>query len=174
VFDDAFTHFEGKIEPRKARVASLQSIDEAQRLDVVVEALPETPHFAIEGFFSGVSERRMADVMNERESFGEIFVESQNASYSAGHLGNFDRVSEAIAKVVGKTRGEDLRLVFETTEGAGVDDAVAIALKRVAVFVFRFGIATAAGLVARKAQMAEHSLSGPPVLLKTVIFAKYR
>jgi hypothetical protein len=36
-------------------------------------------------------------------------------------------VSEPIAKVIGIPDGEDLRLSFEAAEGAGVNDAVAVA-----------------------------------------------
>jgi hypothetical protein len=42
-------------------------------------------------------------------------------------------VGEPVAKVVGVAAGEDLRLGFEAAEGASMNDAIAIALKVVAV-----------------------------------------
>ena len=102
----------------------------------------------------------MAHVVNQRERFGEIFVEFQNAGYGPGDLRDLNGVGQAIAEMVGEAGSEDLSLVFEAAESPGINDTVAVALKRIAIFVFRFGIAPAAGLVARKAQMAEHSLIG--------------
>jgi hypothetical protein len=62
-------------------------------------------------------------------------------------LGDFQGVGEAVAEVVGVAAGEDLRLGFQTAEGAGVDDAVTIALKVVAVRVRGFGAAASAGVL---------------------------
>src|ERR1700686_4435472 len=42
-------------------------------------------------------------------------------------------MGEPVAKVVGVAAGEDLRFGFEAAEGAGMDDAIAVALKVVAV-----------------------------------------
>jgi hypothetical protein len=50
-------------------------------------------------------------------------------------------VGEAGAEVIGETPGEDLRLVLKAAEGAGVNDAVAVALKIVTVRMRRLGIA---------------------------------
>jgi len=48
--------------------------------------------------------------------------------------------------MIGVAAGENLGLRFQTSEGAGVDDAVAVALKIVAVGMGRFGIAASAGI----------------------------
>jgi hypothetical protein len=55
-------------------------------------------------------------------------------------------VREAIAEVVGVAAGEDLRLGFQTTEGAGVDDAIPVALEIIAVGMLGLGEAASAGL----------------------------
>ena len=39
------------------------------------------------------------------------------------------RVGEARTEVIGRARGEDLRLAGEAAEGAGLDDALAVALE---------------------------------------------
>ena len=88
----------------------------------------------------------MADVVDQGQRFGEIDVEVQRSSDGARDLGNFESVGKAVAKVVRVAAGEDLRLRFEAAEGAGVNDAVAVALKIVAVGVRRFGIAASAGM----------------------------
>ncbi len=61
-------------------------------------------------------------------------------------LRDFERVGEAVAEVVRVAAGENLRLGFETAEGAGVDDAVAVALEVVAVGMRRLGEAASAGV----------------------------
>jgi isopropylmalate/homocitrate/citramalate synthase len=55
-------------------------------------------------------------------------------------------VGEAVAEVVGIAAGENLRLIFETAKGAGVDDAVAVALEVVAVGMRWFREAASAGM----------------------------
>jgi hypothetical protein len=59
---------------------------------------PYALHFAVERLFAGMRERRMAHVVNQREGFGEIFVESQNAGDGAGNLRDLDGVRQAIAE----------------------------------------------------------------------------
>ena len=88
----------------------------------------------------------MADVVDEGESFGEIDVEVEGSGDGARDLRDFEGVGEAVAEVVGVAAGEDLRLGFETAKGAGVDDAVAVALKVVAVGMRRLGEAASAGV----------------------------
>ena len=53
---------------------------------------------------------------------------------------------ETVAEVVGIAAGEDLRLGFEAAKGAGMNDAVAIALKVVAVRMRRLREAASAGV----------------------------
>jgi hypothetical protein len=50
-------------------------------------------------------------------------------------------MGQAVAKVIRIAAREDLSLRFQAAEGAGVHDAVAIALKVIAVRMGRFGMA---------------------------------
>ena len=59
---------------------------------------------------------------------------------------DFDGVGQAIAKMIGVAAREDLSLRFQTSEGAGMDHSVAVALKIVAVGMGRFGMAASAGI----------------------------
>src|SRR6266516_1652462 len=90
-------------------------------------------HGGVEGFLSGVAEGGVSDVVNESEGFGEIDVEAEGSGDGAGDLGNLEGVSEAVAEMVAVATGEDLGFGFKAAEGTGVDDAVAVALKVVAV-----------------------------------------
>src|SRR5271156_5154812 len=76
MLDDSFADFEGEIEPRKIQVALLEMFDDVERVQIVIEALAEFAQAQVELFFSGVAERRMANVMDQRESFGEIGIQS--------------------------------------------------------------------------------------------------
>ena len=48
-------------------------------------------------------------------------------------MGNFQSVGEPVTKVVGVAAGEDLRFVFQPAKGTGMNHAVAVALKVIAV-----------------------------------------
>jgi hypothetical protein len=71
----------------------------------------------------------MADVVDQGEGFGEVFVEAERGGDVAGDLRDFHGVGEAAAEVVGGAAGEDLGLAGEAAEGAGLHDALAVALE---------------------------------------------
>jgi hypothetical protein len=99
----------------------------------VIEAVSEGAHLAIQFFLAGMGEGWVADVVRECQRLGEIFIQAQGSGESAGDLRNFDRVGEAVTKVIGETFAEDLGFVLQAAKGAGVDDAVAIPLELVAI-----------------------------------------
>ncbi len=144
MFDDSFADFESEIEARKIQVALLKMFDDVERVQIVIEALAEFAQAQVELLFAGVAEGRMADVVDERERFGEIGVEAESGGDGAGDLRDFEGVSEAVAKMVGEAGGEDLRFRFETAEGARMDDAVAVARVIIAIRMLGFRIAAAA------------------------------
>ncbi len=133
VLDDAFADFEGEVQAAEGGVALLEIFDDAEGVQVVIEEESMLAHGGVESFFSGVAEGRVADVVDQREGLGEIDVEAEGSGDGAGDLRDFERVGEAVAEVVGVAAGEDLRFGFEAAEGAGMDDAVAVALEVVAV-----------------------------------------
>jgi hypothetical protein len=118
-------------------VALLEVLDDAERVKVVVEAQAVPLQAAVEGALAGVAERRMTDVVDQRESFSEIFVEVEGFGDFASDLGDFHRVREARAEMVGRTRSEDLRFTGEAAESSSLNDALAVALEGRAVWVRR-------------------------------------
>ena len=58
--------------------------------------------------------------------------------------------------MIGETGCENLGLGLQPPEGAGMDDAVAVALEGVAVGMFRFGVAPAPASLHRKPQARQH------------------
>ena len=55
---------------------------------------------AVEGLFAGVAEGRMADVVDQREGFGELHVQPQGCGQRARDLRHFQGVRQAAAEVV--------------------------------------------------------------------------
>ena len=85
----------------------------------------------------------MAEIVRQRQRLGEVLVEAERARQRAGDLGDFQGVGEPRAVVVAFVIDEHLRLVRQPAEGAGMDDAVAIAPEGVAGRARRLGIAPA-------------------------------
>ena len=132
-----------RLRPAKARVALLELIDDAQRLQVVLEAA-EVAHALVERVLARVAERRVAEVVREADRLDEILVQAQRARDRAGDLRDLERVREPRAVEVALVVDEHLRLVDETAERRGVNDAVAIALELRAQRRRRLGMPAAA------------------------------
>ena len=102
--------FIGQVEAVESGVAALQLGHDAQRLGVVVEATT-AGHQRVEHLLAGVSERRVTEVVGERDRLGEILVEVQRAGDGTGELTDLDRMREPGAEMVAFVRHEDLGLV---------------------------------------------------------------
>lgn len=144
VLDDALANFEGEIQARKIQVRALKSFDDAQGLEIVIEARAVNAHQLVEFVLAGMAEGRMADIVNERESLGELRIEAEGGGHRASDLRDFESMGEPIAKMIGVANGKDLRLGFEAAESARVDDAVAVSRVDAAVGMRRLRIAAAA------------------------------
>jgi hypothetical protein len=131
VFDDAFAHGEGQVEATKGGVALFKPGDDTQSVEIVVEGEAVGAEGAVESFFSGVAEGRVANVVRQRQRFSEFMIESERGGQGAGDLGDFEGVRKAATEVVGwragARAGEDLGLAGEAAEGAGVEDARRVA-----------------------------------------------
>ncbi len=142
VLDDALADAEGEVEAAMGGVALLEVLDDAEGVEVVVEAAAVALEALVQGALAGVAEGRVADVVDEGEGLGEVFVEAERAGDGAGDLGDLDGVGEAAAEVVGGAAGEDLGLAGEAAEGARLHDAFAVALKGGAEVAERRGVHT--------------------------------
>jgi len=142
VLDDAFAYGEGEVEAGESGVALLEAGDDAEGVEVVVEAEAVDTEGGVEGLFSGVAEGRVADVVDQGERFGERRIEAESGGEGSSDLGDFKGVGEAAAGVVAfrAAAGEDLGLAGQPAEGAGVQDAGAIAGEGCAIGMRRFGV----------------------------------
>ena len=153
-------HLEAEIQPWEPRITMFVGFNGTQRLDFVFEALAKRPHHTIERLFPGVREGGMAYVVGERERFRQVFIQPQCICHGAGDLRDLDRMSKAVTKMIRQRGREDLRLMFQPPESARMNNAVAIALERVAIRMFGLRVPAAARLLNREPQVREHYLDG--------------
>ena len=125
----------------RPRPSFSSTIDDAQALLVVVEA---AGHQRVDDALAGVPERRVAEIVAERDRFGQLLVQPQHLGDGPRDLRHLERVRQPRAVVVAGRREEHLRLVLEPPERLAVDDAIAIALKRRPDVVFALGAQAAA------------------------------
>src|SRR5262249_60943427 len=126
-------------------VALLESLDDAQRMEVMVEPVAEWTHELVETALARVAEGRVADVVNKRERLGEVGVQCQGPGNGAGNLRHLECMRQAVTEMVGVARREDLRLGFQAAEGACMDHPVAVARVVVAVGVSWLGVMATTG-----------------------------
>src|SRR3954463_766483 len=77
-----------------------------------------------------MAERRVSEIVAERNGFGELLVEAQHLGDAARDLRDLEGVRQPGPIVVAGRREEDLRLVLEPPERLAVDDPIAVALER--------------------------------------------
>ncbi len=120
---DAVAHLPREIQPLPA---VLEHVDDAQALLVVAEA---ARHELVDDALAGMTERRMAEVVTERDRFGQFLVQAQDLRDAARDLRHLERVRQPRAVVIAGRREEDLRLVLQPPKRLRVNDAIAVALK---------------------------------------------
>src|SRR5271157_4831374 len=103
-----------------------------------------------------MTERGMAEVVDQGQRLHQIDIEIKGGGDGARNLRDFDGVRQAGAEVVGIAAGEDLGFVLQTTEGARVDDAVPVALKRIAVGMRRLREAAPARVIHANRVAGQH------------------
>ncbi len=88
----------------------------------------------------------MAEVVRQRDGLGQVLIQPQRAGDVARDGGHLHRVREPRAEVIAGAVEKNLGLVFEPAEGAGMNDAVAVALVMRAPFGRRLRMLAPAGV----------------------------
>jgi hypothetical protein len=91
-------------------------------------------------------EWRMAEVVSQGQTLGEILIEAEGARYRPGNLHNLERVRESRPVVVAFVIDENLGFVGETPEGGRMDNPVAIPPERIPACAGRLDVAPAPAL----------------------------
>ena len=79
-----------------------------------------------------MAERRVAEIVRQRQRFRQVLVETELACQRTGDLRDFQRMGQPCPVVIALVEHEDLGLVLEPPERGGMDHAVAIAPERAA------------------------------------------
>ena len=127
VLCEAFANLPGQVQAREAGVFLLDFLDDPQALAVVFEAAAVL-HQAVQRGFTPVPERRVAQVMGQRDGLGQIFIQQERPSDIPRNGRDLHRVRQARAQVIARAVQKNLGLVFQPAESARMNDAVAIAL----------------------------------------------
>jgi hypothetical protein len=150
VLDNAFAHAEGEVEAAKGDITLLEPRDDAEGVQVVVEAQAECLERVVQSLFSGVAEGRVADVVGQGQGLCQLHIQAQDRGQGAGDLGDFQGVGEAAAEVVGRRIAgqarEDLGFAGQAAKGARMQDAGGIAGKGQAIGMERLGMDAAGEL----------------------------
>jgi hypothetical protein len=128
-------------------------------MQIVIEEKSMLAHDRIERLFPGMPEGRVPEVVHQGQRLDQVHVDVQGASERARNLRDLQRVGQAVAEMIGIAPREHLRLCFKSTECPGVNDAVAIALKIVAVGMLRLRIPPTARLFNTNRVISEHERS---------------
>ncbi len=123
VVHDPVADLPGEVQPA---AAVLEHLDDAEGLLGVLEPAAERLR---QDTLADVAERRVAEVVAERDRLGQVLVQPERASERPGDLSDLERVRETHPVVVADRREEDLRLVLEPSERLAVNDAVTVALE---------------------------------------------
>src|ERR1017187_9989942 len=102
----------------------------------------------------------MADVVGQRQSFGQILVKPQDGGHRAGDLRHFDGVRQTVSEMIAEAGCEYLCLGLQPAEGARMHDAVAVALERVTGGMRGFRVTAPSAALHWKPEMAEHGVPG--------------
>ena len=76
----------------------------------------------------GMAERRVPEIVGERQSLGQILIHAERARHGPGDLRDLEAVGQPCSVVIALVIDEDLGLVGEPAEGRRMQDAVAVAL----------------------------------------------
>jgi ribose transport system substrate-binding protein len=130
VLDDAFADAEREIEAAERSVAFLKPGHDAQRVEIVIEAQPPGAQCLVQRLFAGMTEWRVAYVVDQRKRLGQIGIQAEGGGHGSRNLSYFQRMREAAAEVVSGLiawdPGEDLRLAREAAESPRVQNASAV------------------------------------------------
>src|ERR1700741_910562 len=97
---DLLANFNRNIQAVEAKIAVLELLHDAQRLQIVVETPAVRTHQLIELSLTRMTKRRGARVVNECECLHEFRIQSESAGDRAGNLGDLQRVGEPVAEVI--------------------------------------------------------------------------
>ena len=145
--NDAVAHFVCQIE---SFAVFFNCIHDAQTLLIMMKAEAAN---RIERTLACVSERRMTQVVTERNRFRQIFVQVEASRNRPRNLRHFKRMRQSGSVMIPFGRKENLCLMFQSAKCGTMDDPVAVTLKHRADGAFRFFVQSSPALIRKCSQM---------------------
>lgn len=135
---NTFANFKRQVQAVEPDITMLEVFHDAKRVKVVIEPAAVGAHQFVEFPFSRMAEWRMADIMHQCQRLNQFRVDAQSSCNGTGDLGDFQRVGQPVAKMIGETSAENLGFCFQPAECSGMDDTVAVPRVLTAIGVNRF------------------------------------
>jgi hypothetical protein len=127
VLEQPLAHLPRQVQAGEAWIPLFEFLDDAQALAIVLEPA-EILHQPVEHRLALVAERGVAEIVRQRNGFGEVLIQPQRTGDIARNPGNFHGVRQPRAEVVAGAVEKDLGLIFEAAEGARVNHPVTVPL----------------------------------------------
>ena len=83
----------------------------------------------IKGVLTGMTERRVTQVVDQGNRLGKVFVETEISSQGATDLGDFKSMGQAGTEMIGHPWNKDLGFVFHSSERGRMHNAITVALE---------------------------------------------
>src|SRR5271166_1049421 len=117
------------------------------------------PHCGIQRLLARMPKRWVPNVMDQSQRLDQVYIESNLRGDRPRNLCHFNRMCQPVAKMVGVSPRKDLRFRFQPPKRASMHDAIAIALKVVAVRMGRLRMTASARLLHAHRIVGEHAKS---------------
>src|SRR2546428_7416813 len=101
MLNDAFAHFKSEVKSGELEIPMFELLDDAQRVKIVIECGAICLHQLVQLAFTGVTKRRMANVVNQSESLDKFGVDAESGGYGPCSFRGVPRVREAISGMFG-------------------------------------------------------------------------
>ena len=116
MLEDPLAGLEAEVEAIEARVALLQLVDHPQALQVVLETAVGA-HALVERILAGMAERRVTQVMRQRNGLDQVFIQTQGAGDRAAELRDFQRMRQPCAEQIALVVQKNLGFVDQPSKG---------------------------------------------------------
>jgi hypothetical protein len=83
--------------------------------------------------FAGVTEGRMADIVDQGQRLGQVFIQSQGGGHGTRNLRYFHRMGQPRTEMIRRPMRKYLRLTGQPAEGPRMNDACTVALERCSI-----------------------------------------
>src|SRR5260363_58175 len=122
MFQNTFARFKAKIESVKTAVPLFEFIDHHQTLQIVFKAAVFA-HACVERVLPGMAERRMTEIVRERNRFDERFIHAQIARDRTRNLRHFQAMREPGPEQIAFMIDKNLRFAFQPSERSAMNTA---------------------------------------------------